>query len=128
MEYLFERVCVSVSHRRGQPARAGVSLVSSFWEVCHGAVAFCVRVTCAGSFTLLSCRVKSFTDTHSYSLLVGPRNNKPEVLQYHMSPRTRPIENRRTEGTENKCELNKQIAVNVSPIKTCMTFRSWGVQ
>lgn len=31
-------------------ARAGVSLVSSFWEGCHGAVAFCVRVTCAGSF------------------------------------------------------------------------------
>lgn len=81
-------------------------------------------------FMRLSCRVKSFTDTHSYSLLVGPRNNKPEVLQSHMSPRTKPIENRRTEGTENKCELNKQISVNISPIKTIKTCAaaSSGVQ
>lgn len=40
-----------------------------------------------------------------------------------MSPRTKPIENRRTEGTENKCELNKQIFINISPIKAVKGLR-----
>lgn len=39
---------------RSEPSRdgAGVSPVSSYWEVGHGAVTFCICVTCAGSFSV----------------------------------------------------------------------------
>lgn len=77
VEYLFEQVCVSVSHAHSKP---GVSPVSSFWEVGRGARSHFVSVSPVQALSvLLSCRAKSFTDTHSYSLLTEPRNNKSGV-------------------------------------------------
>lgn len=76
VEYLVEHVCVSMSHSGGRAAalrlecrRCRVS--GKFATGQSHFVSVSPVQALSVCFVFLSCRAKSFTDTHSYSLLTG---------------------------------------------------------